>query len=317
MNRSTDQPLLPPSDQQRLGDLMFVARRMVEGLFAGRHRSPRRGHSTEFYDYRPYFPGDEARRIDWRLWARTDRLFVRRYRHDAELTIHLLVDRSASMDFARLRTTEQPRRTVGEVTKFDYARRLAAALAFLAVRQADRVGLTWVDERAEPVVSPGGSWGTLRRIMAELEAGRCAGRTDPVGFLTGACRAARANVAGRGLVVLISDMLDPPADWLRGLSPWLHGRFDIVALQVLTPTELDLGRMGSMRLVDAETRQSIRTGGPDLRRRYHRAMAEHVEQMRRALGRHGMDHQLWTTATPPIEALRGYVARRAEAAAVG
>jgi len=319
MSRSTDQPnqLLSSADRQQLGDLMFVARRMVEGLFAGRHRSPRRGHSTEFYDYRPYLPGDEVRRVDWRLWARTDRLYVRRYRHDAELTMHLVVDRSASMAFDRLRSAEtrsgsSAKRGAPEPpSKFDYARQLAAALAFLAVRQADRVGLTWLSDRAEPVVAPAGSSSALRELIAALEAGECRGQTDPVGALRQAYGAVRAPHTGRALVVIISDMLDDPGRWLQGLSPFLHAQFDIVAIQVLANQELDLGPVGPVRLVDAETRQSVRTNPRDIRRRYRRAISEHIGQLRRALQQHGVDHQLWTTATPPIEALRGYVGRRA------
>lgn len=322
-DRMTTEPpqraLLSTADRRQLGGLMFVARRMVEGLYAGRHRSPRRGHSTEFYDYRPYLAGDEVRRIDWRLWARTDRLYVRRYRHDAELTIHLLVDRSASMGFDRLRSAERGGPAHGDAncpTKFRYAGRLAAALAFLAVRQADRVSLTWIGERAEPAVAAGGSWRALQQVIAALEAGQCAGRTDPAAALRGAFGAMRSPHTGRALVVLISDLLDEPREWLAGLSPFLHAQFDAVALQVLAGQELDLGGIGSMRLVDAESGRSVRTSGRDMGRRYRQAMSAHIANLRRALLRHGVDHQLWTTATPPIDALRGYVARRAASSVV-
>jgi len=108
-------------------------------------------------------------------------------------------------------------------------------------------------------------------------------------------------------------MLDEPGQWLSGLSPFLHAQFDIVALQVLSRDELDPGRIGSVRLVDAETRRSVRTHGGQIRDRYRSAMSQHIAQLRNALGKHGVDHQLWTTATPPIEALRGYVARRSMA----
>jgi len=100
---AAESSLLRPRDTARLGDLLLTARRMVDGLYAGRHRSPRRGQSAEFYDFRPYSPGDEPRRVDWKLFGRTDRLYVRRFRHDAELAVHLLLDRSSSTDFAALR----------------------------------------------------------------------------------------------------------------------------------------------------------------------------------------------------------------------
>ncbi len=312
MRNRDEQALLCAADLHRLGDLMFVARRLVEGVYAGRHRSPRRGHSTEFHDYRPYTEGDEPRRVDWKAFGRSDRLYVRRYRHDAQLDMHLLLDRSASMDFAGLGRDGRP--AGGQVSKWTLARQLAAAMAMLAARQADRVSLTVFDYRARPVAPAGGTWGHLQRLIGELQTLSPGDRSQPVPAL----RQAHAAIAQRrrGMVVLIGDLLEEAGDWLRALDPFIHDRFDIVVFHVLSPQELDLHEVGGVRLVDLETRQSVRTFGPSIRQDYRRRMARHIDTLRRGLAAHGADYQLMTTAAPPVEALRRFVVRRQALAAV-
>ncbi len=288
-----------------LGDLMFVARRLVEGLYAGRHRSPRRGHSTEFYDFRPYLPGDEPHRVDWKLFGRTDRLYVRRFRHESELNVHLLLDRSASMDFDGL----GGERGVG---KWTYARQLAAAIAFLAVRQQDRVGLLMFGEQGEAVLPAGGGPEHLRKIMDALESAEPGGRTDPQRALAQAHAAIRSRSGRSGMLVVLSDMLEPAGLWCSAFARFVHDRFDLMALQVLHPQELDLRGIGGARLVDRETQRSLRLFGPRLRADYGRRMRLHLERLRRGLGRAGVDHQLLLTGQPPLEALGRFVAGRAD-----
>jgi len=332
---ATRPSLLTAGELARLGDLMFVARRLVEGLYAGRHASPRRGHSTEFYDFRGYVAGDEPRRVDWKLFGRTDRLYVRRYRHDAELTMHLAVDRSASMGFGaveaggarRSRGATWAERAGGSmpVTKWDYARQVAAALAFLAVRQGDRVSLTLLGEQVEPIVGVGGTAEHLQRLVRGLETAACAGRLEVeramrelagrVAGQRGAARRrgeapARNSRGGRGLVILIGDLLDEATTWLEGIGGLAHQRLDVVVMQVLTPDELEVSGLGSRRLVDMETGRSLRTYGAEVAGRYERALRDHLEALREGLTRMGADYQFWTTNRPPLEALRGYVARR-------
>lgn len=297
--------LLTASELAELGDLMFVAHRLVEGLYAGRHRSPRRGHSTEFYDFRPYLPGDEPQRVDWKLFGRTDRLYVRRFRHESELNIHLLLDRSASMDFAGLGRRQN-------VSKWTYARQLAAAIAFLAVRQQDRVGLLMFDEAGEAVLPAGGGPEHLRQIIKALESAEPGGRTDPQQALQQAHAAIRGGRGGRGMLVVISDMLEPAGAWCSAFAPFVHDRFDLLALQILHPQELDLRGVGGARLVDRETHQSLRLFGPRLSADYGRRMRLHLDRLRRGLARQGVDHQMMLTSRPPLEALGRFVAGRAD-----
>lgn len=280
---------------------MFTARKMVEGLYAGRHRSPRRGHSTEFYDFRAYRPGDDPRRVDWKVFGRTDRLYVRRFRHDAELVVHLLVDTSASMDYA------WPSRSTD---KSLVACRLAAALGLLAVRQSDRFSLSFIAGDCTPVLPVGNGHEHLARLVDSLEQAAFTGTTDARSALNEAHLQRRSSAAGRGLVVLISDMLGRASQWLNGLGAFVADRYDVMALQVLTPNELDLRGVGGARLVDAESRHSVRTYGPQVRQAYTRSMARHIEALRAGLASHGADHLLVRTDRPAIEALRACVVAR-------
>jgi uncharacterized protein (DUF58 family) len=316
MSAASPTPLLTAADQAQLGDLLFVAHRLVEGLYAGRHRSPRRGHSTEFYDYRAYAPGDELRRLDWKVLARTDRLYVRRYRHDAQLDMHLLLDRSASMDFAGLTSAgrplaESPTASPPVLTKWTCARRIAAALALIAIRQLDRVSLLTYADRAQPLLPAGGSYAHLQQLIHALENAAPAGVTDPQAALASAHAAISAAHHKAGLLVLFSDLLEEPADLLAALHPFIHGRFDIVIFHILTPQELDLRKLAGHHLIDMETRRSLRTFAPAIAPEYRRRMTEHLARLRSSLAAHRIDYRLTLTTEDPIHALRHYVARRA------
>jgi len=285
---------------------------MVDGLYAGRHRSPRRGQSAEFYDFRPYSPGDEPRRVDWKLFGRTDRLYVRRFRHDAELAVHLLLDRSSSMDFAALRARNDAvlgGRPQPAPTKLRYAQQLAAALAYLAIRQNDRVSLTFIDESASPAVPLGSTTAHLHRLTASLESLQPHARTQPRAALAAAHAAIGSQRGRRGLLILISDLLARPADWLAGLTGFARDPFDILVLQILTPDELDLGSVGAAQLIDSETARRVRTAGPDTRRRYRQAIQQHQATLRAGFAQHQIAHHLIRTDVEPIESLRRVLAR--------
>jgi uncharacterized protein (DUF58 family) len=290
---------LPVADTAQLGGLLLTARRMVDGLYAGRHRSSRRGQSTEFDDFRPYSPGDEPRKVDWKLFGRTDRLYVRRYRHDAQLSVHLIVDRSKSMDFAGLAADDRG------PTKLHHARLLAASLAYLAVRQSDRVSLTFVDESAESAAPLGGTQQHLRTLTAQLETVTPRGRTQPADALALGHRqiAQQATSGGHGLVIVISDLLTSPSDWLTGLGRFARDRYDVVALHTLTPAELDLGAIGARQLIDAETGRRVRTAGVNTRAAYRNAINRHINALRRGLASHRIDYQLARTDEAVVDTL--------------
>ncbi len=286
----------------RLEGLAFTARTLVDGLYAGGHASPRHGPGIEFHDYRAYAAGDDPAAIDWKLYGRTDRYYLRRYQRYTDLRAHVVVDVSRSMDYPRGRGTGR--------SKLDIARELAAAIAFLAVRQRDRVGLALAGQRLTDYLPPGGTWPHLMRLCQSLEAARPSddGQAD-----LGAClQQVHALARRRGLIVLISDLLDDPAPLFDALSRLRHGRFEVIVFQVLTPPEIDLAQLGASRvkLREMERVGEVATHVPSVQRRYAQLMGEHLSAVQRGCIGRGCDHVLVRTDRPVIEALARYLGRR-------
>ncbi|MEO1128798.1 MAG: DUF58 domain-containing protein [Planctomycetota bacterium] len=283
------------------GSLALRARLLVEGLYQGRHRTPHRGSSTEFFDYRAYVPGDPSHRIDWRLYGRSDRLYLRRFHQDAQLTVMIVVDASASMAFTSIT------RDTNLVSKWRRAQELAAAAAFLTVRQGDRVGLLL---RGEEDVHhpPGAGFQHLHMLIAAIERARHVplGRGE-AGGLAGAMETTAQAWRGRGLMIGIGDGLEDPASLLgaaarcRATSRAGIGR-EVVFAQVLSPDELDLPRAGAV-FVDPETRATVRSGG-HMADRYTEALHAHNDRLRRGFIGFGGRHVLCPTNDDPVTSLR-------------
>jgi uncharacterized protein (DUF58 family) len=293
----------------KLGGLVFVARRLVEGLWAGRHTSARVGTGLEFHDYRSYSAGDDVTGIDWKLYARTDRYFVRRHRQLTDLHAYLMVDCSASMNFAGLDRRGRPILGPQATTKLTYASSLAAAIAYLAIRQSDRAGLGVYADHLLQHLPPGGTWSHLQRLCTTLE--HAAPAVGP-GNTALSLQQAHALMRRRGLVVLIGDLLDEPAGLMQGLSRFRHDHFEVIVFQVLTPQELDLSGLGRLQLqmVDAETRRKTPADIAKVRRGYAQQMEQHLAALRRGCAAQGVDYNLLTTDQPVAGALRRYLALR-------
>lgn len=224
-----------PDFLAQLERLTLLSRRTFRGRVKGERRSPRRGHSVEFCDYRPYGVGDDLRYVDWNIYGRSDRLYVKLFVDEEDLCLHLLVDASASMGF-------------GTPTKLRYARRLAAALAFVGLVNHERVGVAALRERVAEGWGPARGRNQLGGLMGFLADLRPQGRTR-----LGEALAGFAQRAGEpGLAVLISDLLDPDG-FEAGLRALLERRFDVHVVHVLTPEEMNPDLAGDLRLVDSET----------------------------------------------------------------
>src|SRR5262245_25550940 len=217
---------LDPELLARIGSLELLARTVVEGFMSGLHRSPFTGFSTEFTEYRQYNPGDDLRYLDWRLLGRTDRYFIKKYRADTNTQCHLFVDTSASMNYAHS----------GPVTKFEYAKFLAASLAYLINRQQDSVGMVAFDQKVHTHVPARNRTGHMRTIFGNLSLLETGGETK----LAESLHQLAEMLTRRGIVVVISDFYDQP----DRLEPaFQHLRFkghDLVAFQVLDQNELEI-----------------------------------------------------------------------------
>jgi len=214
---------LDPAVLDRLEGLSVVARTVVEGFMSGHHRSPLRGASAEFAQHREYVFGDELRRVDWKVFAKSDRLVVKEFVEETTLDCHVLVDKSESMAFGSL-----------DWTKFDYARWCAAALTHLVLSQRDTAGLLLVDSELRAKVQPANGVIQKKGILTALEQARPEGQTavgKTLGWLAGRLRR-------RGIVVVLSDFFEDPEDVLNGVRQLVHGGHEPILLQVVDPLEL-------------------------------------------------------------------------------
>ena len=289
--------ILSPETVMKLSSMELRARAIVEGHLSGQHRSPYRGASVEFADHREYTPGDETRHIDWKVYGRRDRLFVKEFESETNLNVHLLVDVSRSMDYG------------APVTKLQYATHLAAALAYLATRQRDATSLCLFDAEVREFLEPQTTATHLRRIFDALDAAHAGEDTDIATVLGSVAQ----SVKRRGLVVLISDLLDEAEPVLRALGYFRHRGHDVAVLQVMDPTELHFSFRGVTQFEDLETGARLTAEPSQARAEYLHALGQFIATIRDGCRERHIDHQLLDTGEPFDAALAAYLGRRARA----
>jgi uncharacterized protein (DUF58 family) len=284
--------LLDPHEIARLGGIELVTQGIVEGFLSGLHRSPRRGFSVEFAEHRAYQHGDEPRYVDWKLLARTDRLYVKQYEEETNLRAMLVFDTSRSMAWSGA--------PASRLTKLGYAKLLAAALAMVLLRQRDATGLITFDDAVRRVVPPRARFTHWYQLLAALSA------VEP-GAGTAAEPALRRVVdqlRRRGLVVFISDLLLDRDLTLKALRFLAHRGHQVLVLHLMDPGEQVLAGAAESRFRDPETGQTVVLRPQDWAGAYDRTVREAVAAWRLGLRRHGIAYELITTATPFGTALR-------------
>ena len=295
---TTPARFLDPELLARIGSLELLARAVVEGFMSGLHRSPYTGFSTEFTEYRQYNPGDDLRYLDWRLLGRTDRYFIKKYRADTNTQCHVLIDTSASMDYAH----------ASSVTKLQYAQFLAASIAYLLNRQQDAVGLVGFSDKVHTHVPARNRTGHLRTIFGTISMLQPGGETR----LAESLHQLAEILTRRGIVVLISDFYDH-ADRLK--EAFQHLRFkghDLVAFHVLDQNELDFDFTDPVLLLeDAETQEQMPVLPEVVMGGYRERMKQHVDDMRRCAAANHVDYEMLTTQQPLDFALYSFLSRRA------
>jgi uncharacterized protein (DUF58 family) len=290
--------LLPPAQLAQLGGLEFVARRVVEGFIAGLHRSPHRGFSVEFAEHRMYQPGDDLRYVDWRMFGRSDRYYIKQFEEETNLRAYLLLDASASMAWSSQPESLPPKQW--------YARQLAACLALLLLRQGDAVGLVGFDDRPRLHVTPRGGRRQWHELLRQLEQLGGTGRTNAGDAL----RDVAGRLRRRGLVVLISDLLVDPEPTRLALRFLRHRGHELLVFHVLDPGERELPGVGDARFVDPETEDELPVSVPELRREYREAVTRALAEWQRQLAPQGIDYVVLETDQPLSHALRAYLHKR-------
>ncbi len=305
--------LFDPASLAALGRIEIVARWIVDGFMSGLHRSPRKGFSVEFAEYRPYQPGDDLRYIDWKIAARSDRWVVKQYEEETNLRASIVLDVSKSMAWSGAQLRSFPGAatddavTADRLTKLAYGEQLTAALALLLLRQRDAVGLVRFDDHVRTSIPPRARNGQWRRVIASLD--------DPGAGLASSAPAALHQAARlltrRGLIVLISDLLmDQPAveQAMRALRAQGH---DVTVLHLMDPAERDFVASGEALFVDPESDLTIAASAADVRAAYRNTVNEVIGEWRTMFGALGIGYEVVATDAPfGVPLRRAFAARQ-------
>jgi uncharacterized protein (DUF58 family) len=290
-------PLLSIEELERFKNLLLFAQATVDGFFTGKHRSSHAGGSAEFRDYKSYVRGDPVEHIDWRAYGRTRRLFIRRHEDETDMVAYLLVDASGSMRYAGAR----------RFSKFQHAARVAAALAYLMLKQGDKTALGLFGEKLKSYIPPGGTRRHLREILSTLESARPSAKTG----LAAALREAASVFRKRGRLILLSDFLvKDQAEIFDALSEFKHRNFGILLLQVFDPDELDLPAHSVAKYVDMETAEEIEVDAEELRADYRKQVRDAIDALAREADARQIEYKLVNTGEPYTAAIEAYIGFR-------
>lgn len=286
---------LTPDELQRLGRLALQSRSIVEGNLAGRHRSPLKGASSEFADHRSYIPGDDPRHIDWKVFGRTERYFVRRYEEETNLRVYLVIDRSASMGYGS-----------GKTTKYAFACRLAAALGYVVVKSKDSVGLYLYSDKVTASMGARNSYrhlDNLLGVLSEQRPGKATATADTLHRVA-------ESVRKRALIVIFSDLFDESESFRQALAHFRKQRHDVILFHVLDPAEIDFPFAKGAEFEDLETHEKLPVDPRRLAEEYRRVFAEFLDGCRKPCAELNIDYRLARTDQSPELFARAYLEER-------
>jgi uncharacterized protein (DUF58 family) len=286
---------LRPEVVSRLARMDLVARLVVEGFITGLHRSPYHGFSVEFSEYRPYQSGETIKNIDWRIWGRTDRFYVKQFQEETNLKSYLLLDASASMNYSS-----------GKVSKLQYATYLAAALAYLMLLQKDAVGLVTFDEKIRTYMPPRSVFSYLHVLLNEMGKTVTRGETD----ISGIFNALAERIKRRGLVLVFSDLLDDQDSVLTSLKHFRHQKHEVIVFHILDPMEKRLNLRTDALFVDMESGESLHTDPRQMGENYRYSIHRFIDRYQRECRSNNIDYVPIVTDRPFDEALFAYLTRR-------
>lgn len=283
---------LDPAALMRVKSLELRARMVMEGFWKGLHRSPYHGFSVEFSEYRPYSRGDDTRFLDWKVMARSDRAYIKKFEDETNLRAHLLLDRSKSMTYGS-----------GSYSKADYSATFAATLAYFLMGQQDAVGLTTFDRGIDSHLPARNRPGQLRQILLQLEKAPSGESTD----LGAAMKGLHELIRKRSLVVLLSDLLAPIGDLEKQIGYFSAGRHEIAVFQFLDPREIDFDFSKATHFRDKESQRDLFVDPVAAKSDYLQRLNAHLESIRKLCARHGVSYRLVPTDEPLEQVLFEFV----------
>ena len=288
---------LDPLALSRLGGMELVARLVVEGFITGLHKSPYQGFSVEFAEHRQYMPGDEIRYIDWKVYGKSDRYYIKKFEEETNLRAYILLDISASMNY---KYDEK------SLTKFEYGCYLAASLAYLMLKQRDSVGLALFDTHIREYIPPRGAATHLNAIITVLENAQPGNETSISVIFNELAK----RIVRRGLIIVISDLLDEPSEVLSAIKHLRHRKHEVIVLHLLDKAELTFPFEGPVVFRDMETGRMLPTQSETLRAGYIEQLNRFIQEYRRGCGASQIDYVQIDTTTPFDYVLSSYLSRR-------
>lgn len=295
MNQVDKRKFLEPEMVARLNTMALRARLVVEGYLIGQHKSPYHGFSVEFADHMAYNPGDDIRHIDWKLYGKTDRHYIKRYEEETNLRSFILMDTSKSMTYSS-----------GNISKLDYAGFLAAALSYLMIRQKDGVGLVQFDENIRSYIPPRSTQSHLNSVLGQLD-GPDSGKDTKIGPVL---HEMAERFSKRGLIVLISDLFDEPESILTGLKHFRHNHQEVIVFHILDRQEEEFQFKSRSRFTDLETRESLTAEPWQIRSAYKNLMSALQNRYRQECRQRQIDYVPLFTDQSLDLALNGYLRKR-------
>ncbi|MCK4527644.1 DUF58 domain-containing protein [candidate division WOR-3 bacterium] len=286
--------LLQPEIIEKIGALNLRARLVVEGFITGLHQSPFYGFSLEFHEHRSYYPGDPISRIDWKLYGRTDRYYLRKYQAETNLTAYLLVDKSKSMNYGK------------GITKFHYARTLAASLAYLLLHQCDSVGLVLFDQKIRSFIPPKSRLTHLNLILKDLTNSEPSYKTSLSDVLFNLA----PTMKRRSLIIVLSDLLDDQEEVINAFRLIKVRKNEIIVFHILDSDELEFDFNEQALFRDMEDYTTIPVNPVNIKDLYHKRFNRFLEQYKTDFASHRIDYSVVTTTTPYYRALSSYLSKR-------
>jgi len=286
---------LKPDVVSRLKNMHLRARLVVEGFITGLHRSPYHGFSVEFSEYRQYMPGDEIRHIDWKVYGKTNRYYIKQFEEETNLKSYLLLDASGSMGYSSHR-----------ISKLEYASYLAAALTYLMIEQRDAVGLVTFDEKIRKYLPPRSIKSYLPQVLRELEKIECSEITD----VANTFHEMAERIHRRGLIVILSDLYDEPENVISGLKHFRHKKHEVIVFHILDPMEINFNFKRNALFQDMETGEKLTTQPWHIKAEYQKRVKQFIENYKRQCRLNQIDYVPLDTSQDFDYALMEYLIKR-------
>lgn len=287
---------LDPKIISRIGSLDLRARLVVEGFMVGLHKSPYHGFSVEFSQHRPYMQGDNLRSVDWRVFGKTEKYFIKQYEEETNLRSYIILDSSKSMSYSSDKI----------ISKIDYAKTLVAALSYLMIKQQDAVSLTIYSDKINKHLPPKSSNAYLQQILRELVEIETSSKTNTADSLNSVAE----KIKRRGLVIIISDFFDDVDKTLKAIKHFAYQKNEVIIFQILDPLERSFGFGKDAIFKDLETDEELTTQPYQIQKAYQQAMNEFTNKIKRECLNSNFDYNLLDTSTPFDKALFSYIQKR-------